>query len=209
MHLCPFMLIFANKKLNDMKHLLLTIVCALAFCSVQAQNTNKKVQEINEYRNMVHERMGMDGKEDHQRKNVSIVLRDEKGYAGQDIRDEVTIYYYEDHTSAEDGALQVNNKPYLILRNFKAGDFTMQQEFVFEMNKSDDMREDPVVYARSQEKRNGEETTFQFYWSNNKMLKEIKSDPNDWRSEEEIKDLAEYYYKAFDYIFADISGRYY
>lgn len=209
MHLCPFMLIFANKKLNDMKHLLLTIVCALAFCSVQAQNTNKKMQEINEYRNMVHERMGMDGKEDHQRKNVSIVLRDEKGYAGQDIRDEVTIYYYEDHTSAEDGALQVNNKPYLILRNFKAGDFTMQQEFVFEMNKSDDMREDPVVYARSQEKRNGEETTFQFYWSNNKLLKEIKSDPNDWRSEEEIKDLAEYYYKAFGYIFADISGRYY
>lgn len=62
-----------------MKHLLLTIVCALAFCSVQAQNTNKKVQEINEYRNMVHERMGMDGKEDHQRKTCPSYCATRKG----------------------------------------------------------------------------------------------------------------------------------
>ena len=180
-----------------------------ALCSVQAQTKAQKLQTIKDAYAFAQERVANDGKGEHQRKCVDITLHDEGGYAGRKLTDVIHIYYYEDHTSAEDGALQVNNKPYFILREFSYEGYKLRQEFLFEMNNSDEIREDPLIYAYSRQEREGSVEEKRYYWNNEILVQCDLSTPGLLAEDEDMKEAAARYYKAFDSIFWDISGRFY
>ena len=197
------------KSEYTMRVLLTALVWLTALCAAQAQTKAQKLQTIKEAYAFAQERMANDGKGDSQRKCVDITLHDERGYAGRNLTDVIHIYYYEDHTSAEDGAMQVNNKPYFILREFSYEGYTLRQEFLFEMNKSDELCDDPLIYAYSRQEREGDVEEKRYYWNNEKLLQCDLSTPGLLVEDEDMMDAATRYYKVFENIFWDISGRFY
>lgn len=192
-----------------MKTFMTALMCLLAIGTMQAQNKENQIQNINNAYARAQERRANDGKGENQRKCLILVLYDNGGYAGQDITDLVHIYFYEDHTMAEDGALQVNNKPYLILRDFSHDGFSIHQEYLFEINPTDEWREDPLIYAVDREERNGTVNEKRYYWANEKLIKYELSDPNEYSEDESTKEDGMRYYEMFNAAFADISSRYY
>ena len=136
-----------------MKAIFTTLVCLFTMAMAQAQNKEQQLQSIKEAYDLAQERVANDGKEGHQRKCLDLVLRDEGGYAGRKIKDVAHIYYYEDHTSAEDGALQVNNKPYFVLHERVYEGYSLYEEYPFKMNDTGEMCDDPLIYAFRRERR--------------------------------------------------------
>ncbi len=192
-----------------MRVLLTAFIWLTVLCSAQAQTKAQKLQTVKDAYAAAQERIANDGKGENQRKCIDITLHDEGGYAGQKLTDVIHIYYYEDHTMAEDGALQVNNKPYFILREFSYKGYSQRQEFLFEMNSSDEMREDPLIYAYNREVREGKVEEKRYYWNNEKLVQCELSTPGLLVEDEEMKESATQYYKVFDNIFWDISSRFY
>ena len=192
-----------------MRVLLTVFIWLTALCSAQAQTKAQKLQTIKDAYALAQERVANDGKGEHQRKCVDITLHDEGGYAGRKLTDVIHIYYYEDHTSAEDGALQVNNKPYFILREFSYEGYNLRQEFLFKMNDTDELCDDPLIYAYSREVREGNVKEKRYYWNNEKLIQCDLSEPGLLVEDENMKEAATQYYDAFDKIFCDISSRFY
>ena len=192
-----------------MRILLTAVIWLTALCSAQAQTKAQELQTIKDAYALAQERVANDGKGENQRKCVDITLHDEGGYAGRKLTDVIHIYYYEDHTSAEDGALQVNNKPYFILREFSYEGYNLRQEFLFEMNKSDELRDDPLIYAYSHQVREGKVEEKRYYWNNEKLVQCDLSTPGLLVEDEDMKEAATRYTKVFDNIFWDISVRFY
>lgn len=192
-----------------MRVLLTSLALLVTLSTTHAQTKTAKLQSIKEAYAYAQERMAKDGKGENQHKCLDLILHDEGGYAGQKLTDVVHIYYYEDHTMAEDGALQVNNKPYLILREFTYQGYSLRQEFLFEMNNTDVIREDPLIYAYSREERNNKVSEKRYYWSNELLIQCERSDSDELVEDEYMKETAEQYVKVFDNAFIDISTRFY
>ena len=192
-----------------MRVLLTAFIWLTALCSAQGQTKAQKVHTIKDAYAFAQNRIANDGKGENQRKCVDITLHDEGGYAGSKLTDVIHIYYYEDHTSAEDGALQVNNKPYFILREFSYEGYKLRQEFLFEMNNTDEMREDPLIYAYSHQVSEGNVEEKRYYWNNEKLVQCDLSTPGLLVEDEDIKKAATRYYNVFIDLFWDISGRFY
>ena len=192
-----------------MRILLTAFIWLTTLCSAQAQTKAQILQNIKDAYAFAQDRIAKDGKGEDQRKCVDITLHDEGGYAGQKLTDVIHIYYYEDHTSAEDGALQVNNKPYFIMREFSYEGHNLRQEFLFEMNKSDEMRDDPLIYAYSRQVREGNVEEKRYYWDDEKLVQCDLNTPGLLVEDEDMKEAATRYYNVFENIFWDISGRFY
>ena len=105
--------------------------------------------------------------------------------------------------------MQVNNKPYFILREFSYEGYNLRQEFLFEMNKSDELRDDPLIYAYSHQVREGKVEEKRYYWNNEKLVQCDLSTPGLLVEDEDMKEAATRYTKVFDNIFWDISVRFY
>ena len=192
-----------------MRVLFTAFIWLTALCSAQAQTKAQKLQTIKDAYAFAQDRIANDGKGESQRKCVDITLHDEGGYAGHKLTDVIHIYYYEDHTSAEDGALQVNNKPYFIIREFSYEGHNLRQEFLFEINNSDEMCEDPLIYAYSRQRREGNVEEKRYYWNNEKLVQCDLSTPGLLVEDEDMKEAATRYYNVFVNIFWDISVRFY
>ncbi|MBR6979148.1 MAG: hypothetical protein IKH88_04870 [Prevotella sp.] len=192
-----------------MRVLFTAFIWLTALCSAQAQTKAQKLQTIKDAYAFAQDRIANDGKGESQRKCVDITLHDEGGYAGHKLTDVIHIYYYEDHTSAEDGALQVNNKPYFIIREFSYEGHNLRQEFLFEINNSDEMCEDPLIYAYSRQTREGNVEEKRYYWNNEKLVQCDLSTPGLLVEDEDMKEAATRYYNVFVNIFWDISVRFY
>ena len=192
-----------------MRVLLTVFIWLTALCSAQAQTKAQKLQAIKDAYAFAQERVANNGKGENQRKCVDITLHYEGGYAGSKLTDVIHIYYYEDHTLAEDGALQVNNKPYFILREFSYEGYNQRQEFLFEMNNSNEIREDPLIYAYSHQVREGNVEEKHYYWNNEKLVQCDVSTPGLLVEDEDMQKAAIQYYNMFNNLFWDISRRFY
>ena len=194
-----------------MKAIVTTLVCLFTMALAQAQNKEQQLQSIKEAYDQAQERVANDGKEGHQRKCLDLVLRDEGGYAGQKIKDVAHIYYYEDHTSAEDGALQVNNKPYFIQHERVYEGYNLYEEYLFKMNDTGEMCDDPLIYAFRRERRdvNDYESEKQYYWANERLIHSKLSIPGEIVEDEDMMNAAKRYYDIFINAFFDLSTRFY
>lgn len=206
---CYICKIVEQKSENIMRVLLTVFIWLSAMCSAQAQTKAQILQSIKDAYAQAQESAANDGKGGNQRKCLDITLHDEGGYAGRNLTDVIHIYYYEDHTSAEDGALQVNNKPYFILREFSYEGYSLRQEFLFERNTSDELREDPLIYAFNREVREGKVDEKRYYWENEKLVQCDLSTPGELVEDEYMKETATQYYNVFENAFMDISSRFY
>ena len=83
------------------------------------------------------------------------------------------------------------------------------QEFLFERNTSDELREDPLIYAFNREVREGKVDEKRYYWENEKLVQCDLSTPGELVEDEYMKETAAQYYKVFENAFMDISSRFY
>lgn len=187
-----------------MKKLITILACLFVLCVAQAQtNKEQQVQAIKEQLESAKKRAANDGKGDYPHKVMEITLHDEGGYGGR-IKDILYIYFYEDDTYAEDGAMQINNKPYMIIRECSRNHLTIEESYLFEINNSGEMREDPLIFAYSKETRDGEELEKAYFWSDGELI-HAKVEQGRLVEDREMKEKGEFYYQAFGYLFADIS----
>lgn len=186
-----------------MRKVISIIVCLFVLCVAQAQtNKEQQVLAIKEKLDAAQKRVESDGQSDYPHKVMEITLHDEGGYGGK-IKDVLHLYFYEDDTYAEDGALQVTNKPYLIVRECRRGQLTVEELYLFEINNTGEMRDDPLIFAYSKETRDSEVIEKGYFWSNGNLI-HAEVEQGRLVEDEDMKQKGDLYYKAFGYVFADI-----
>ena len=156
-----------------MKRLLITLLCTLTICAVQAQNKAEQLKDIRQMYAKAKEKISQNGKKAPD-KHMEIVLNNEEEGGAPPSKEVVTFYFEEKREWVEPNMTLSGEVVYFMTRRFTCGDIDIYQEWLFDI---EDLGK-PVFAYQCKQQNDGSKLESRYYWNNYSLIEMKSNDQN-------------------------------